>query len=256
MKAKIVTLDIETAPLTSYHWGLFDETIGLEQIQQEWSILSFSAKWLDSSKVIFRHTGGRGVGKVRDDRALLAALWKILDEADLVVAQNGKKFDLPKINARMAMHGIGPYSPVRVIDTCLAAKRFFGFTSNKLAWLSRHLTDSPKSSHRAFPGFEMWTECLKDNAAAWRAMGAYNRQDVIATEKLYLRLRPWIEGHPNVVTYADTSGLACPKCGSSRLNSNGFRTNQTGRYRRFQCQDCGGWAFERSTKRRKTLLGN
>lgn len=260
MKARIVTLDIETAPLTSYHWGLFDETIGVEQIQQEWSILSYSAKWLGSDRVEFRHTGGRGVARVRDDKSLLGHLWKLLDEADIVIAQNGKQFDLRKINARLAMHAIGPYSPIRVIDTCLAAKRFFGFTSNKLAWLSKHLTDTPKSTHGAFPGFQMWTECLRDNPKAWAAMRAYNKQDVIATEKLYLRLRPWIENHPNVATYFAGTKPVCPKCGSHKLISNGFRTNQTGLYRRLQCQGCGGWAFERpnraSKAARRALLGN
>lgn len=243
---KIVTLDIETAPLESYHWGLFDQNVGLDQIRQEWSILSYSSKWLADKSVEFRHTGGRGVAKVRDDKTLLTALHAVLDEADIVIAQNGKEFDLKKINARLAIHGMPPYSPVRVIDTMLAARRHFGFTSNKLAWLSKHLTNTPKSSHRAFPGFELWAECLKDNPKAWREMGRYNAQDVIATEQLYLRLRPWIENHPNVVTYAPGSGLACPKCGSKKLVSNGFRTNQAGQYRRLQCQGCGGWCFERS----------
>jgi hypothetical protein len=49
---RILFLDIETAPLQSYHWGLWDQNIGLEQIGTEWSILSFSAKWLGERRVI------------------------------------------------------------------------------------------------------------------------------------------------------------------------------------------------------------
>lgn len=256
----IVTLDIETAPLRSYHWGLQDQNVGLEQIETEWSILSFSAKRLNEKRVIFKHTGGRGVEKVRDDRPLLGELWKVLDAADIVVAQNGKEFDLKKINARLAMYKMPPYSPVRVIDTMLAARRHFGFTSNRLAWLSEHLTAAKKSKHRAFPGFELWLECLKDNPKAWRVMQKYNAIDVIATEQLYLRLRPWIENHPNLATYLDGNTPRCPKCGSEKLISNGFRTNQYGRYRRLQCQACGGWAFGRAlantAAQRKSLLGN
>jgi len=256
----IITLDIETAPLRSYHWGLWDQNIGLEQIETEWSILSYSAKRLNEKKVTFTHTGGRGVKKVRDDAPLMAGLWKLLDRADIIVAQNGKEFDLKKINARMLMHGMPPYSPVRVIDTMQAVKRFAAPTSAKLAWLSKHLTTAKKSDHRAYPGFELWAECVKDNPKAWAVMRKYNALDVIATEQLYLKLRPWIEGHPNLATYSDSGTVVCPKCGSGQLVSNGYRMTQFGRYRRLQCHACGGWSFERkalnSAKSRRLLLGN
>ncbi len=153
----------------------------------------------------------------------------------------------------MAVHNMPPYSPVRIIDTYLTARRFFGFTSNKLAWLSKYLAPSKKSDHREFPGIELWIECLKDNPRAWRAMRLYNAQDVVSDEQVYLRIRPWIENHPNLVTYTDSDVARCPKCTSTRLLSNGYRVNQTGRYRRLQCQACGGWAFE---KARGKLLGN
>lgn len=260
MDARILTVDIETAPLELYGWGIWEETVGLDQIKAEWSVLSYSAKWLDKKEVIFRHTGGRGANKVRDDKALLQDLWKLLDEADIVIAQNGRDFDLKKINARMVMHDLPPYAPVRVIDTRIAAKRHFGFTSNKLAWLSKHLTAAKKSEHKKFPGFELWVECLKDNPAAWREMKHYNATDVISTEQLYLKLRPWIEGHPNLATYMDKGAKACPKCAGTKLISNGYRTNQYGRYKRMQCQGCGGWSFARTpvntASNRANLLGN
>lgn len=257
--ARVVTLDIETAPLESYHWGLFDQNIGLEQIRVEGSILSYSAKWLGRKPVEFRHTGGRGIKRVRDDKPLVRELWKVLDAADIVVAQNGREFDLKWINARMVTHGIAPYSPVRVIDTMLEARKHFRFTSNKLAWTSKHLTVVKKSEHKKFPGFELWAECLRDNPKAWAEMQKYNGRDVIATEQLYLRLRPWITGHPNLATYLSPGDHRCPRCTSTKLLSNGLRTNQYGRYRRYQCQDCGGWAYSRTpentTSTRKRLLG-
>lgn len=241
----IVTLDIETAPLQSYHWGLWDENVGLEQIQNEWTILAFAAKRLGQVHTTYADTGGRGARRVRDDKPLLAALWQVLDAADIVVTQNGKAFDLKKINARLLMNGFPPYSPIRIIDTKLIAKRHFGFTSNKLAWMSQHLTDTPKSSHKRFPGFELWTECLKDNPKAWAEMRKYNIRDVEATEKLYLRLRPWTEGHPNVAAYGDMCKHQCPKCGSTRLQKRGESVTQAGRYHRFQCSECGGWSRAR-----------
>lgn len=256
---RIVTLDIETAPLESFTWDIWDQNIGLNQIKSEWTILSFSAKWLDESKVIYADTGGRGVKKVRDDKALMKKLWAILDEADIVVAQNGKAFDLKKINARMLMHGMKPYSPVRIIDTKIVAKRHFKLTSNRLEWMSEYLTQTKKLKHKKFPGFELWLECLKDNPAAWKEMRAYNQVDVLATEELYLKLRPWIEGHANVSVYGSVDRPACPKCASRNVIRQGTAYTQNGSYPRFQCKDCGGWARGKAapdTTRRRNLLSN
>jgi predicted RNA-binding Zn-ribbon protein involved in translation (DUF1610 family) len=257
---RIVTLDIETAPIESFHWGLWDQNIALNQIKVEWTILSFSAKWLGDKKVIYRDTGGRGVGKVRDDKALLLELWGILDEADIVVAQNGQQFDVKKINSRMLMSSMGPYSPIKIVDTMLVAKRHFAFTSNKLAWMSKHLTKAKKSEHKKFPGFELWTECLKDNKKAWAEMKAYNQIDVLATEELYLKMLPWIQGHPNVGAYSSNEEIVCPKCGSKDVQSRGLARTQAGVYARFQCKTCGGWARSRqtvsTTAKRASLLSN
>lgn len=156
------------------------------------------------------------------------------------------------------MHGLGPYSPVRVVDTLTVARRIFGFSSNKLAWLSKHLTTTPKSEHKKFPGFELWTECLKDNPKAWAEMQKYNKQDVVACEQLYLKLRPWIKDHPNQAAYNSSGRQRCPKCASGKLQSRGFSVTQNGRYRRLHCQGCGGWSRGKDnlidTAGRKELL--
>lgn len=236
---KILTLDIETAPYEAFTWQIWDVNVGLEQIKTERSILSYAAKWLDEKKVIYEDTSGRGSKKVRDDRKLMKGLLDILDKADIVVAQNGQRFDIKIINARLAMHGFKPYSPIRIVDTLLVAKRHFGFTSNKLAWMSKHLTDAKKSEHKKYPGFELWVECLKDNPKAWAEMAKYNKLDVIATEELYLKLRPWIKNHPNVASYSPSFEHACPNCGSKNVTKYGYAMLQQGRYQRFKCGDCG-----------------
>lgn len=257
---RILTLDIETSPLNVYCWGLWEQNIGLEQIGAEWTILSFSAKWLDEKKIHYYCTGGRGPDKVRDDREVLQKLWEFLDEADIVVVQNGRAFDIKKINARLLLLGFKPYSPIKVIDTMAEAKKRFDFTSNKLAWLTEHLTDTPKSKHKLFPGFELWAECLKDNSKAWKEMEKYNCIDTLGAEKVYLVMRPWIEGHPNLATYLESEIVLCPKCGSDKIQKRGLSVTQTGKYHRYCCNNCGGWSRSRYTintsTKRKTLLSN
>lgn len=259
-KPRIVTLDIETAPLEVHSWGLWEQNIGLEMVGTDWSILSFSAKWLGDPKVVYADTGGRGVKKVRDDSALLGQLWEILDEADIVIAQNGAGFDIKKINARLIQAGFKPYSPIKIVDTMLVAKKHFGFTSNKLAFLTDKLTKTKKLTHKKFPGFSLWSACLRDDPEAWAEMKRYNVADTIATEELYLVVRPWIEGHPNVAVYSTSETVSCPKCGGEKLKKNGSSFTQTGSYQRYRCLECGGFARGRqvtnSKEKRRSLLTN
>lgn len=253
-------IDIETAPLEAWCWGLWDQNIGLDFIKTEWTILSFAAKWLGKKPILYAQTGGRGAKKVRDDKPLMKALHALLDEADIVIAQNGKRFDVKKINARLIEHGFGPPSPYRVIDTLIVARKYFAFTSQKLAWTSKHLTNEPKDEHKEFPGFELWKECLLDNPRAWRVLMRYNKKDIRSTEKVYLIMRPWIENHPNVGAFDPSDRPLCPKCGSANVivHKYKFVVKQQGKYCMYQCNDCGGYArgktMQLPIEKRRSLL--
>jgi hypothetical protein len=255
----VKTLDIETSPIVAYVWGLFKVNIGLNQIVEEWTIMSYCSKVLGKKKVTYDDTSKDA--HPRDDLRLLKGLWHELNGTDIVITQNGKAFDMKKINARFLMAGLPPLPPIKVIDTMLIAKDVAKFTSNKLAWLSEYLTDTPKDEHNEFPGMELWTECLKGNKRAWAVMKKYNCIDVPATEKLYLRLRPYMIGHPNVAAYYTDDKVRCPRCASTKLvklDKPAF--TQSGQYTRYQCSDCGGFARSRYTEnskaKRLSLLAN
>lgn len=245
MTAKIGTLDIENAPIEAFTWGLFDQTVGLNQIKGEWRLLSFTFKPLGGKA---EYMDNRNAADPKDDRALLDRLWQILDEYDFIVAQNGKRFDLRKIRARLIVEGYQPHSPVKVIDTMLMARQVAAFTSNKLEWLAQHLSTVPKSSHKEFPGFELWAECMKGNLRAWNAMKRYNIRDVVATEEVYLKLRPWYEGHPNVAAFLESERVLCPRCTSTDIERRGFQYTVAGKYQRYRCGHCGGWSRSRYTE--------
>ena len=107
---RIVTLDIETAPILAYVWGLFKQFVGLDQIVKDWSILSVTWKWLDEERTYYVDTyeGGRAKD-IRDDTKLLMKLWQVLDEADIVVTQNGIQFDIKRhaVSFGCCLLGIG-----------------------------------------------------------------------------------------------------------------------------------------------------
>lgn len=248
---RILSIDIETSPIEGRVWGLWKQNLGLNQITKEWNILSYCAKWLGDPNVIYSDLSK--AENIADDSQLVAELYELLNQADLVVAQNGKRFDLPKIQARFVMAGYKPPRPFRVIDTMLMAKQQFGFTSNKLEWMTDKLCTTKKRKHEKFPGMELWNQCLAGNPEAWEEMRLYNIDDVVSLEELYLILRPWYQGHPNVAVFADGKTAACPKCGSKELKRDGWTFTQSGKYELYHCSGCGGYSRGRYTKNSKEV---
>lgn len=242
---KILTLDIETAPMEGWFWGLFDQRVGLNQIKKDWYILSYGAKWLTSSVAFYED-----VFEVPnyEDGALIANLWRLLDAADIVVTQNGKRFDTRKINARFLNLGMPPPRPYKQVDTKVEAQRLAMNTSNKLEYLAQAVAGTHKKKHERFPGFVLWKEWLDGNRKARDEMRTYCIQDVKATEALYLELRPWVVGHPNVAMYYDDTLMRCPKCGSTELSDVGKVYTQVGSYVQYRCSSCGGFARSRYSK--------
>lgn len=235
-KPKILIVDIETAPILGYTWGLFEQNIGLNQIHKDWHMLSYAAKWLDQKEIFYKDQ--RGKKDIENDFELLKEVWKLLDDADIVVGQNSKAFDIKKLNTRFVMNGMQPPSSFKQIDTLTLAKKYFEFTSNKLEYLTDKLcTKYKKLSHSKFSGFELWKECLAGNKEAWDEMAKYNKQDVLATEELYKVLRAW-DTSIDLNVYSDSTDVVCV-CGNKKFKKRGFHYSGVGKYQRFKCTSCG-----------------
>lgn len=246
MGPTITTLDIETSPIEGFVWSIWQQNVGLNQIKRDWTVLSVAWKVLGNRKVWYEDVSQQE--DVFDDRALMHIIWTILDESDIIIAQNGKKFDVKKINARLLEYGFPPPRPYKIIDTMLAAKATAAFTSNKLEWLSAKLTRFRKDRHVQFHGFDLWEACMRGIPAAWKAMKKYNLQDIPTCEAVYLELRPWIIGHPNVAMYYEDDKRRCPRCGSVHLTEQPAPVfTQSGEYVQYRCDDCGGFARGRYT---------
>lgn len=233
---KILFLDIETSPLVAYVWGLFDQSVAINQIKEDWFVLSWAAKWAHADKIFYRDQ--RAARALANDKDILTGIHALLDEADIVVTQNGSNFDIKRLNARFIIHGLEPPSSFKHVDTLKIARKHFGFTSNKLEFLSDKVNKVyKKSRHERFHGFELWRECLAGNQAAWREMEEYNKRDILALEELYYRLIPWAKA-PNFSLYRDDGKDECT-CGSTTFRKKGFALTETGRFQRYKCTACG-----------------
>lgn len=253
---KLLTVDIETVPLTAAAWGLFDQNIGLNMIHEDWAMLSFAAKWYGKRKTFYDDT--RLAASIRDDKDIVAQLVALLDEADVVIGHNVKKFDMKKLRARAVQHGLKPFREPKIIDTMLMARSVGAFTSNKLEYLTKTLCSSHKSTHGKYPGFELWLGVMRNEDAAWAEMKKYNIQDVKVTEQLYEVLRPWARGLPNLGAFYGDEQRRCPRCGSTQVHEHGVVSTNVSEYIQYVCYDCGGYSRDRYTintkQKSKSLL--
>ncbi len=253
MRAKILILDIETAPMKAYVWRRWKQNVGDSQIISRWFVLTWSAKWLFDSKVMSARLSSKDA-KAQNDKSIVAELRALLDEADIVIAHNGERYDIPQMNARFIVHGLKPTRPYQQIDTLKIARRQFDFDGNGLDNLANIFGISGKIQ----TSFELWERCVDGETKALKEMEHYNKQDVLLLEEMYLKMRPWIKSHPNLGLYVDAEKPVCSSCGSIDVVPSGEYVTTVGIYDTHQCNDCGAFSRERASRvskeKRKSLL--
>lgn len=237
-KAKILFIDIETKPILAWVWGLFDQNIALNQIKEDWCIISFAAKW-ENSKEVIQYDIRKGLTD-ENEKNMLQKAWKLLDEADIVIGQNSDSFDIKKLNEKFLKYNLGKPSPYKTEDTLKMSRTSFSPTSHKLEYRSKNLNKKYKKlEHSKYPGFSLWIACIDGDKKAWEEMATYNKFDVLATEEYYKILRPWGTKH-NINVFHDNLLNKC-NCGEIKLQKRGFAYTTTKKLQKYQCTSCGAW---------------
>jgi hypothetical protein len=226
---KILTWDIETSPAVVFSWGLFGQDHSVSQIIEPSRVLCFAAKWLDKKRTEFYseyHTS-------RED--MIKQAWRLLNEADIVVSQNGIGFDTKHMNREFLLAGLGPVSPFVDIDLLRINRANFKFLSNKLGYVTDAVGLPTKLETG---GMELWKQVLANDPKAWAKFKQYNIRDVVVTEKLYLLLAQggWIKGvHAGLFNGNMTT---CHSCGSADLTPVGVIYSRSSAWPKAVCV-CG-----------------
>ena len=239
---KVLIFDIENAPVKAYVWNtqVWKAFVGHNQIERDWFMLTWSAKWLYDNEIHHDKLTPKEAKK-GDDSRLVKSLWHLFDEADIIVAHNLNKFDMPMANTRFIMNGLPPVRPYQCIDTLQIARQNFRFTHNKLDYLGELFG----LGHKIETTFGLWVNCMKGKKKALQEMLDYNDQDVLLLEEVYLKLRGWTKSHPNMNHYSEDTVCSC--CGSRNLKAKGKYRTAVNEFQTYQCQDCG--AFSRANKK-------
>lgn len=253
-KAKILVLDIETAPTLAWVWGRFKQNVGQNQVAQEGYVLTWAAKWLGDDFIASDslHLYPENMEN-EDDQPLIASIYDMICEADVVIAHNGDRFDLPTLNARMLYHGFQPPKPYKTVDTLKILKNRFRFPSNRLDSVCEYLGIGNKVNTG---GFSLWARCMNGDPDAFQEMLDYNVYDVVLLEKLYKKVAPWYSTHVNVANYVQTGEKACTVCASTDLQKNGTVSTNLSTFDAYQCKECGHWNRGRVNLKSKEEMEN
>lgn len=234
--ARIVALDIETAPAVAFSFTGFKANIGIDQIIEHPRMIAFSYQWEGQKNVGF-------YSEYHDGRtAMLDAIHSILDEADVIVTYNGKMFDQPWITGELIVEEYAPPSPWQHIDLYQILKSKTRFFSRKLDYAAIRILDDRKISHT---GFRLWRDCLigtdEEKKKAWALMKKYAIKDTALLFPLYNKIQGWITtGHPNRALL-DGVEAGCPRCSSTQVQKRGYKYTNASKFQQYQCQDCGAW---------------
>lgn len=241
----MLCFDLETRPHSATVWGKFDQNI--IWWERFGGIISIAWKWHDEKKTHVRAISdypGYKVGK-EDDKELLKEFCKVTEDADIFIYQNGDRFDLTTLNARLVFHRLPPLRPRQTIDTLKKFRKHFRFPANNLDDVCEYLTVGRKLRTDK----NLWKDCLNPNIpekqrmSAWRKMKLYNAHDVELTEEVCKLILPYTDGSPNYNVYNNTI-VRCTNvmCGGTRLVKRGARRTATGTVQTYQCSDCGKYS--------------
>lgn len=260
VKVNAVTLDIERIPgwhstfhrgqtITGPFWDLNEikawtgKRIHADDVKEWPRTICAAWKWYDESDVEFA-----AEWEVGGYDGFMRAVWDVFDQADLIIGHNADRFDARHLMGGWAEMGLPAPSPYKVIDTLKIARGSFAYESNTLDALNKRLgIDAKTDKYDA----RIARAAVNGDKEAQETLSAYNRGDIIASEALFDRLRPFAKGIPHLGMWTDDE-MACPSCGHSMTATGRTVHANVQRYEHLHCSNCGAHARGTTTLKNPT----
>lgn len=242
-RVRVLTLDIETMYAdVAGAFGQWQQNFPINKIIRPVRIIAVAAKWLGEKPVVYTEWE-------HGQEGMLEATHQLLSEADIVVTYNGDNFDVRHLQFEFAKLGMTRPKPYKSIDLLKVVRRNFRPMSNKLDFVAQQLGVGKKVEHT---GIELWIKVNEGDEKARALMVKYAKGDVELTERLYLRLLPWLPGTVNLPLIAGND-TGCPNCGNPKMKSEGDSTFTTlTEYALMSCTRCKSWVRANVVRNRTT----
>ena len=229
--------------MVAYIWRLKTEYVNPDALIHDSFMLTWAAKWEDSSKVHRgRLTSAEALAK--DDARIVGKLAELVGKADAIVAHNGDSFDSKRLNQRLLVNDLPALSPVRTIDTLKLVRKHLAFPSNRLDYVARALGGEGKNK----TGFDLWKRAYQGDTSALREMDEYCQKDVVELEEVFQKVRPFVK-LPRLIDAGPEDGPVCTGCGSERLHRDGEYHTNASVFQKWRCADCGKTDRTRSAEK-------
>jgi len=186
------------------------------------------------------------------DKEMISKFVEIANQADLLVAHNGKSFDVAFLRGRILKHKLPDLTPRMIDDTYLQTKAI-KTSSHTLDYLLRFLGIGKKVQHR---GMDMWMDVGVGDAKALKEMVKYCAGDIVGLRNLYNYVKPYIQSELNLSIFHQNPDM-CPKCGtkSSLRIHDGHRQSSLDVRVQYRCTNCGRYSTFGSNLISKKTLG-
>ncbi len=180
--ARVLIYDIETSPNLGWFWRSgYKLNITPNQITKERAIICVSYKWLDEDQVY-----NLAWDKNQCDKFLIEQFTEVLNEADLIVAHNGDRFDIKWLKTRALFHRIPMLPNYKQFDTLKVAKSKLLLNSNRLDYIAKFLGHEGKNN----TSINLWLDIMfKKCKTAMNTMLEYCDEDVRQLENIYNELK-------------------------------------------------------------------
>ena len=232
---KTLYFDIETTLAKSYHWGQWQQNLSVKQQIQESHMLSHAWAWGDGE--VFSSVLTPEEVLNQDDERIVYEIWSLLDNCDVVVAHNGKRFDVKKVNGYFLKYGLPKPSSYKVIDTLEIAKKHFNLPFKSLEYLAKFLNVELKQDSG---GIQTWIDCDRGDPEALATMEFYNRGDVVTLREIHNKLKGWDNNGVNIALYNDNHDALCTHCGGDDISviTDKFAYTPNRKYQVYRCNSC------------------
>jgi len=177
-----------------------------------------------------------------DDRPLLEATGDLFSKADIIVGHYSKGFDYPFLQTRRLIHDMDPLPVIPHVDTWHIARYKLKLNSNRLDTVSRIIpVDSKLRKEKTAIDPLIWNRAIAGDIKALKYIEHHCLMDIEVLEQVYEAIRPFASNLPNASKLFDSTRQGCPSCNASNTNRRGYRVTPHGRYRQYQCMECGHW---------------
>ena len=248
--ARALTIDIERLPgqvnvqhrgftITGPVWDLnalksiIGRRIHADDITEWPRTICAAARWYGEEEVMFA-----AEWEVGGYAGFMHRVWEWVDEADILIGHNMDAFDSKHLMGGWAEMGLPAPSPYKVIDTLKIARRSFKMESNTLDALAKRLGVEAKTDKYSAT---VAKAAVDGDEEAQTQIAEYNKGDIIASEALFDRLRPYAKGLPHLGMWSDDP-LACPSCGATMQQTGKTVHALVQAYEGYTCPNCGAHA--------------